>query len=411
MKTVRSIVFWMHLAAGVVAGLVILVMSVTGALLALKPQILSVIESKVRTVTPSSGAGRLGPQALLASVQAARPEAHPASVTVLADPVASAAVALGRDGTIYLDPYSGAVLGEGSKGAQQFFRTVEDWHRWLAVSAEHRTTARSVTGAANFAFFLLALSGPYLWLPRTWSWSNVRAVIWFRTARNGRAREFNWHNVIGLWCAPILIILTITGVVMSYPWANATLYRLAGSALPVANGGAGGPGGGAGGAAGGRADGPAVAVRDGEGRGRARDGEGRGAPSFETLDQSWALAVEQVPTWKSITARLPARAGAPIAFSIVDARSWNAFARSQLTVDAKTAAVVKWEPYDEQSRGQKWRGWVRFGHTGELAGLPGQLIAGVACVGGAFLVWTGLALAVRRLAASRRVVKRTSLAA
>ncbi len=98
-------------------------------------------------------------------------------------------------------------------------------------------------------------------------------------------------------------------------------------------------------------------------------------------------------------------------FSIVDARSWNAFARSQLTVNARTAAVVKWEPYDQQSRGQKWRGWVRFGHTGELAGLPGQIAAGVACVGGAFLVYTGLALALRRLAASRKVVKRTSLAA
>ncbi len=402
MKTVRTIVFWMHLAAGVSAGLVILVMSVTGALLALKPQILSAIESKVRTVTPPPGASRLGPQALLASVKAVRPEARPASVTELADPVASVSVALGRDGTIYVDPYSGAVLGEGSKGAQQFFRTVEDWHRWLAVSGDHRTTARSVTGAANLAFFFLAITGPYLWLPRTWSWSNVRAVIWFRAARGGRARDFNWHNVIGLWCAPILIVLTITGVVMSYPWANATLYRLAGSPLPAANGGAGGPGGGPGGPGGGQGGGPNA---------QAREADGRGAPALETLDQSWARAVEQVPTWRSITARLPARAGAPILFSIVDARSWNAFARSQLTVNSKTAAVVKWEPYDEQSRGQKWRGWVRFGHTGELAGLPGQIVAGVACVGGAFLVYTGLALALRRLAASRKVVKRTSLAA
>ncbi len=190
MKTVRSIVFWMHLVAGVVAGLVILVMSVTGALLALKPQILTVIESKVRTVTPPPGASRLGPEALLASVKASRSEARPASVTVLADPAASVAVALGRDGTVYVDPYSGAVLGEGSKGAQQFFRSVEDWHRWLAVSGDHRTTARSVTGAANLAFFFLAITGPYLWLPRTWSWSNVRAVLWFRSCTRRPGARF-----------------------------------------------------------------------------------------------------------------------------------------------------------------------------------------------------------------------------
>jgi uncharacterized iron-regulated membrane protein len=51
---------------------------------------------------------------------------------------------------------------------------------------------------------------------------------------------------------------------------------------------------------------------------------------------------------------------------------------------------------------------VRFGHTGELGGLPGQLAAGLACVGGAVLVWTGLALAFRRLIAWRRVAVRAS---
>ena len=118
-----------------------------------------------------------------------------------------------------------------------------------------------------------------------------------------------------------------------------------------------------------------------------------------------------MPTWRSITARLPARAGAPITFTIVDAQSWNAFARSQLTVSTKYATVSKWEPYEAQSRGQKWRGWVRFGHTGELAGLPGQILAGLACAGATVLAWTGLALAFRRLLNWRRVTTRSNAAA
>jgi len=77
------------------------------------------------------------------------------------------------------------------------------------------------------------------------------------------------------------------------------------------------------------------------------------------------------------------------------------FARSQLIVDAATVRVVKWEPYDQSSRGQKVRGWFRFAHTGDLAGLPGQLAAGVASASGALLAWTGLALALRRLAGWR----------
>ena len=98
-----------------------------------------------------------------------------------------------------------------------------------------------MTGASNLAFFFLAVSGPYLWWPRNWSWPSVRGVVWFRAARSARARDFNWHNVIGLWCAPILIVLTITGVVMSYPWANALLFQLAGSPPPVTAGAGGGP--------------------------------------------------------------------------------------------------------------------------------------------------------------------------
>jgi uncharacterized iron-regulated membrane protein len=383
MNRVRSIVFWLHLAAGVVAGVVILDMSVTGALLALKPQILNLVEKDVRVVSRPAAGSRLGVQAIVASAAAARPDARPASVTLQTDPTAAASVALGRDGTIYVDPYSGRVLGEGSARAQRFFRTVEDWHRWLGVSAEQRTSARAVTGASNLAFLVLAITGPYLWWPRNWSWANVRGVVWFRATRGGRARDFNWHNVIGLWCAPILIVLTITGVVMSYPWANALLFRLAGSPPPVA-------------AAGG---GPA---------GQTRSGEARPAPIPGNLDAIWSRATDQVSTWATITARFPARAGAPVALTIVDARSWNAFARSQLTVSTADATVSKWEPYGATSRGQKWRGWVRFGHTGELGGLPGQLVAGVACVGGAVLVWTGLALALRRLLAWRRAGSRAN---
>jgi uncharacterized iron-regulated membrane protein len=45
------------------------------------------------------------------------------------------------------------------------------------------------------------------------------------------------------------------------------------------------------------------------------------------------------------------------------------------------------------------RSFMRFAHTGEVAGIVGQTIAGVASLGGCFLVYTGLALALRRFRA------------
>jgi uncharacterized iron-regulated membrane protein len=115
-------------------------------------------------------------------------------------------------------------------------------------------------------------------------------------------------------------------------------------------------------------------------------------------------AERKLPTWRTMIVRLPQRSGGPVAFSMSDRDHWNSFARSTLTLDGATGAEIRWEPYAQASLGQKARGWLRFAHTGELGGIPGEAIAAVASAGGAMLVWTGIALAVRRFAAwkSRR---------
>ena len=375
----------MHLAAGVTAGLVILIMSVTGVLLALQPQILDVLERGVRRVRPSPGAERSSIQAIAGAAAASRPGVQVASVTLERDPERSALVALNPAGTLFVDPYTGAVLGEGAARARAIFRTLTDWHRWLGQNGEGRSTARAITGASNLAFLGLAVSGLFLWWPRQWTVARVRAVTVFDVRARGTARDFNWHNAIGFWCAPILIVLTLSGVVISYPWATNLVYRLTGSTPPASAAGAGpGP----------RQAGSQQETRPGAQR--PRDAQARQVRLPENLDALWARAGDAMPTWNSIVMRLPARSGGPVSFTITDAAHWNRFARSTLTLDGATGDVVRWEPYADTSLGQKVRGWLRFAHTGELGGIVAQVIAGLACLGGAFLVWTGISLALRR---------------
>jgi uncharacterized iron-regulated membrane protein len=83
-------------------------------------------------------------------------------------------------------------------------------------------------------------------------------------------------------------------------------------------------------------------------------------------------------------------------FTIDEGIYWNRFGRSTLTIDARTGEVTKWEAYGEQNAARQLRSWARFTHTGETGGVFGQLIGFIACVGGAFLVFTGISLAVRR---------------
>jgi uncharacterized iron-regulated membrane protein len=378
MKRVRPFLFWMHLIAGVSAGVVILIMSATGALLAFQPQILAWLERDVRVVERvEPAANRLDADHIVAAAMASRPDAAPASAVFEADPRAAVAVSFGREGTVWVNPYSGRVLGEGASTARAFFQRTTEWHRWLAMQGEGRATARAITGASNLAFLLLGLSGLYLWMPRKWSLKNVRAVAWFQRSGTPRARDFNWHNAIGLWCAPAIIVMAATAVVMSYPWANRLVYRMAGTPLPAQ-----------------QSRPPA--------EGAGRNAERAAAPAAPAnVDRAIAQAAERMPTWKSMTVRFAPGAARPLSLSLVDGSYWNAYARSTLTVDAATGAALRWDPYTAQTRGQKWRGWIRFAHTGELGGVMAQGVAGVACVGGVFLVWTGLSLALRRLAASR----------
>jgi uncharacterized iron-regulated membrane protein len=380
----RTVLFWIHLVAGTVAGVVILTMAVTGALLTFQQSVLRIVEHPQRVVVPPADAPRLDVDLLIARVRDAIPDASIAMVTLDSDPAASAMVTYGAQRIVFVNPYTGEILGTGSTRARAFYRTVTNVHRWLAVEGEHRATARAITGACNTAFLVLAVTGLYLWWPRQWTVKHVGAVTLFRGGLRGKARDFNWHNVIGFWCAPILIVLTASGMVISYPWASNLVYTLTGSPRPAPaarNGSA--------------ASGPS---NEGSRRGTGADPTSSTTPVLATLV---ARAEQKLPTWRTMIVRLPARAGGPVSLSMSDRAYWNSFARSTLTLDGTSGAEIRWEPYDKNSLGQKVRGWLRFAHTGELGGLPGEALAGLASAGGAFLVWTGVSLALRRFAAWR----------
>jgi len=58
---------------------------------------------------------------------------------------------------------------------------------------------------------------------------------------------------------------------------------------------------------------------------------------------------------------------------------------------------VRWQPFSAGSPGRRLRSILRFAHTGEVLGVVGQTIAGLVTLGATVLVYTGLALAWRRL--------------
>ncbi len=178
-----------------------------------------------------------------------------------------------------------------------------------------------------------------------------------------------------MWSALPLIVITLTGAVISYRWAGDLVYRAFGQAPPPV-------------------------TQPGGGRRGAREARPVTPEEAAALDRLWTTAERQAPGWRAITLRVPDERRS-VTFSIVEDRFLNKFARSSLTLDAATGAVSKWEPYAEAGPGRQARSWMRFLHTGESLGLAGQLVAALASLGGSVLAVTGIALALRRFLAWR----------
>ncbi len=369
MQRLRTLLFWMHLAIGVVAGAVILLMCVTGVALTYEKQML---EWADRGAVPlaARGAAPLAPEALLKAAAAGEPGAMPASLTLRADRRAPVTATFDGNRARLVHPATGQSLGEPSPRLRQFFRLMTTWHRWLALEGASRSTGRAITGASNLGFLVIVLSGLYLWLPRVPSWVQVRQVLWFRGGLTPKARDFNWHNVIGVWSAVPLALVVAGAVPISYGWAGNLVYRLAGETPP---------------------------------RPPARDASAGETRAFSAvgLDAAFAAATSAVPDWRTASVRFGAEA-APLTIVVDEGSGGQPQYRTTFMVDRATARITRRESFADLGPGRQWRTWFRFVHTGEYYGLTGQTIAGLVSAGGAVLVYTGVALALRRFVAWRR---------
>src|SRR5579863_129761 len=179
--TPRKILFCLHLSAGVFAGVVILIMCVTGVMLAYQRQILNWSQQREYHPAPPSPADQILPASqLLNLARAVHPKFNATRITVSSDPSVPALVQFGRVATVYLNPYTGAVVGNGSMKLRFFFRKVKWWQRWLGGIPERNATGRWITGVANFLFAILVFSGPFLWWPKNWNLAALRQRTFFK---------------------------------------------------------------------------------------------------------------------------------------------------------------------------------------------------------------------------------------
>lgn len=356
----------MHLCSGALAGLVIFMMSVTGTVLTYERQI-QVWEDRSYFQEPEVGAKQLSLDDLLSTANAEE-DFTATSLQLASNESAPLMVRMGRTQTQFLNPYSAEIYPLHTDSYSKFFSWVRTLHRWFTVTGDSRDTARDITGASNLLFLFLLLSGLYLWLPKIISWTTLKIRIFFNPLNmTSAARDFNWHHVFGFWAAIPLLVIIPTATVFHYSWANDLVYRLAGEAPPV--------------------------------RGQSAKAEVPTLTSMQvalSINDLFSAAEKYGDDWQTLTLALPDADSRHAVFTIDEGNGGEPQKRHTLTLDRVTGETVIWAPFASLSSGYKARRWVRFLHTGEALGIAGQTIAGLASIAAAIMVWTGLALALRR---------------
>ena len=366
----RTFIFWVHLVIGVAGGIIILMMSLTGVVLTYEAQINRWDQQEYRSQERATHSEPLTIDELLLHISDHVPDATPSAITIRHNQLEPAVVNVGGGISMFFDRYSGQPLGNNDRPIRRFLRSVMYWHRWFALDGDNRIYGRTITNTANLGFLFLVISGAYLWWPKTWSLSALRPITWFRAGLKGRARNFNWHNVIGLWMALPLAIIVFSGSAIGYRWVTNGIYFAFGENPPRQS-----------------------TITSQSDVTDANVNEQRHYASYQPMFDQANIDAQ---LWNAITLRMPADNAERVLLLVDRGTGRQPSKQYELAFDRENGGLVERTGYPAYSPARKFGRWLRFAHTGEVYGFLGQTIAGIAAAGAVVLVWTGLAMAWRR---------------
>ncbi len=213
----RAVWRW-HFIAGLIVLPFVLILAVTGGIYLFKDEINDAAYHNLRFVEVS------GVHLLPSQITAAALEAHPGELkaytpAAVADRSAEVDI-LGEDGvkdTIFVDPYTGKVLGnlwDGGAAGSPAMYVVRKLHSLEYVGWFGNWLIEAAAGW----MVLLVATGVYLWLPRgrklgTVSIKASRDRPWWR----------DLHAVTGIYVGAVIVFLALTGLPWSSVWGGKVL--------------------------------------------------------------------------------------------------------------------------------------------------------------------------------------------
>lgn len=222
----KKLVGKLHLWLGLGSGLVVFVVSITGCILAFEHEIKRVTHAFIYSVPGESNT--LLPPSKLIPISESAMHGQKASSIYYYEEGKSAVVRFitkkPKTATqVYLNPYTGEVL-EIRNMEDDFFRIILNGHfnLWLP---QH--IGAPIVSYATLIFSMLLITGIILWWPKNLKKSNTDKS--FKIKWNAKWRRINYdlHNVPGFYVFFIALTLALTGMMFGVKWFNDAVYGIA----------------------------------------------------------------------------------------------------------------------------------------------------------------------------------------
>ena len=191
----RKLLFTLHRYVALIAGIFVAILGTTGGIMSFEPEIDRMLHPKLSYVTPQKGSA-FSLTEIGNAIHKAFPGERIGGFALSASPNISAQVSL-RRGLVYVNPYTGEILGVRA-GGMDFLAYVHQLHLRLLIR-NRGDSGKTVVSWAGVALLYLLLSGLYLW------WPLKRVAV-----RSGKRFWFDFHNATGVFSFVFLLVLTVT---------------------------------------------------------------------------------------------------------------------------------------------------------------------------------------------------------
>jgi uncharacterized iron-regulated membrane protein len=215
----KKIVLRIHLWLGLTSGLIVVLLGITGCILAFENEIRGSTESfrKVEVQTKDY----LPPSALKSVAERHLSSGKALGIEYPGTGKAAVAAYYDEDENYelaFINPYTGAFIKHKDM-SKDFFRVVLDGHFYLWLPP---SVGQPIVASATLIFLIMMITGLILWWPKNKSARKQRfSVKW---SAKWRRKNYDLHNVLGFYMTWVAIFLAITGLVFGFQWFAKSLY-------------------------------------------------------------------------------------------------------------------------------------------------------------------------------------------